>query len=297
MNEEELMRMKKIEKREKVDIALAYMLIVILLAACAIILYLKFLKKDDAKENEYTPTYISLNEIVSFLNDSILANRYNNEGATFTSTVSNDAIVVTYTKDSQNTVINIPLINNELQIEIVKENEELITNTYKEISNIICKYYGGSEDSCRTTIDSIKSDAQGIRFVNNENNNYVYIDINKGVDVTNTSNNTYTEETKVSLETTNYSLKINDTEVNNILINNTDTELSISGNINNLSSEGILTINVKLYDAEGNILGENKKEYTTDNLLTSTDTFEIIFAYNDTLKKENVKEYSINIIR
>ena len=29
MNEEELMRMKKIEKREKVDIALAYMLIVI----------------------------------------------------------------------------------------------------------------------------------------------------------------------------------------------------------------------------------------------------------------------------
>ena len=39
MNEEELMRMKKIEKREKVDIVLAYMLIVILLGAIVFILY------------------------------------------------------------------------------------------------------------------------------------------------------------------------------------------------------------------------------------------------------------------
>lgn len=297
MNEEELMRMKKIEKREKVDIALAYMLIVILLAACAIILYLKFLKKDDAKENEYTPTYISLNEITAGLNSSTLANRYTNDGATFTSTVSNDAIVVTYTKGEQNININIPLVNNELQVNIAKENEKIITDTYKEIANIICKYYGNSEDSCRTTINNIKSDSQGIRFISDANNSYVYIDINKSVDVTNVFNGAYTEETKVTLDNTNYSLKISDTEISNITVTNSDTDIKVSGSIKNLSTEGTLSIIVKLYDNDGNVVGEDKKEYTADKALNGEDTFEFSFAYNDTLKKDNVKDYSINVVR
>ena len=297
MNEEELMRMKKIEKREKVDIALAYMLIVILLGAIVVILYLKFIKKEEPKQDDQLPTYISLNEITAGLNSSTLANRYTNDGATFTSTVSNDAIVVTYTKGEQNININIPLVNNELQVNIVKENEEIITDTYKEIANIICKYYGNSEDSCRTTINNIKSDSQGIRFISDANNSYVYIDINKSVDVTNVSNSAYTEETKVTLDNTNYSLKISDTEISNITVTNSDTDIKVSGSIKNLSTEGVLSINVKLYDTDGNVIGEEKKEYTTDNALSSEDNFEISFTYSDTLKKDDVKEYSINVVR
>lgn len=297
MNEEELMRMKKIEKREKVDIALAYMLIVILLGAIVVILYLKFIKKEESRQDDQLPTYISLNEITAGLNSSTLANRYTNDGATFTSTVSNDAIVVTYTKGEQNININIPLVNNELQVNIAKENEEIITDTYKEIANIICKYYGNSEDSCRTTINNIKSDSQGIRFISDANNSYVYIDINKSVDVTNVSNSAYTEETKVTLDNTNYSLKISDTEISNITVTNSDTDIKVSGSIKNLSTEGALSIIVKLYDTDGNVIGEDKKEYTTDKALSSEDTFEISFTYSDTLKKDVVKEYSINVVR
>lgn len=297
MNEEELMRMKKIEKREKVDIALAYMLIVILLGAIVVILYLKFIRKEEPRQDDQLPTYISLNEITAGLNSSTLANRYTNDGATFTSTVSNDAIVVTYTKGEQNININIPLVNNELQVNIAKENEEIITDTYKEIANIICKYYGNSEDSCRTTINNIKSDSQGIRFISDANNSYVYIDINKSVDVTNVSNSAYTEETKVTLDNTNYSLKISDTEISNITVTNSDTDIKVSGSIKNLSTEGALSINVKLYDTDGNVISEEKKEYTTDNALSSEDTFEISFTYSDTLKKDDVKEYSINVVR
>ena len=285
MNEEELMRMKKIEKREKVDIALAYMLIVILLGAIVVILYLKFIRKEEPRQDDQLPTYISLNEITAGLNSSTLANRYTNDGATFTSTVSNDAIVVTYTKGEQNININIPLVNNELQVNIAKENEKIITDTYKEIANIICKYYGNSEDSCRTTINNIKSDSQGIRFISDANNSYVYIDINKSVDVTNVFNGAYTEETKVTLDNTNYSLKIS------------DTEIKVSGSIKNLSTEGTLSIIVKLYDNDGNVVGEDKKEYTADKALNGEDTFEFSFAYNDTLKKDNVKDYSINVVR
>lgn len=297
MNEEELMRMKKIEKREKVDIALAYMLIVILLGAIVVILYLKFIRKEKPRQDDQLPTYISLNEITAGLNSSTLANRYTNDGATFTSTVSNDAIVVTYTKGEQNININIPLVNNELQVNIAKENEEIITDTYKEIANIICKYYGNSEDSCRTTINNIKSDSQGIRFISDANNSYVYIDINKSVDVTNVFNSAYTEETKVTLDNTNYSLKISDTEISNITVTNSDTDIKVSGSIKNLSTEGALSIIVKLYDTDGNVIGEDKKEYTTDNALSSEDTFEISFTYSDTLKKDVVKEYSINVVR
>lgn len=297
MNEEELMRMKKIEKREKVDIALAYMLIVILLGAIVVILYLKFIRKEEPRQDDQLPTYISLNEITAGLNSSTLANRYTNDGATFTSTVSNDAIVVTYTKGEQNININIPLVNNELQVNIAKENEKIITDTYKEIANIICKYYGNSEDSCRTTINNIKSDSQGIRFISDANNSYVYIDINKGVDVTNVFNSAYTEETKVTLDNTNYSLKISDTEISNITVTNSDTDIKVSGSIKNLSTEGTLSIIVKLYDNDGNVVGEDKKEYTADKALNGEDTFEFSFAYNDTLKKDNVKDYSINVAR
>lgn len=297
MNEEELMRMKKIEKREKVDIALAYMLIVILLGAIVVILYLKFIRKEEQRQDDQLPTYISLNEITAGLNSSTLANRYTNDGATFTSTVSNDAIVVTYTKGEQNININIPLVNNELQVNIAKENEKIITDTYKEIANIICKYYGNSEDSCRTTINNIKSDSQGIRFISDANNSYVYIDINKSVDVTNVFNSAYTEETKVTLDNTNYSLKISDTEISNITVTNSDTDIKVSGSIKNLSTEGTLSIIVKLYDNDGNVVGEDKKEYTADKALNGEDTFEFSFAYNDTLKKDNVKDYSINVVR
>lgn len=297
MNEEELMRMKKIEKREKVDIALAYMLIVILLGAIVVILYLKFIKKEEPRQDDQLPTYISLNEITAGLNSSTLANRYTNDGATFTSTVSNDAIVVTYTKGEQNINIYIPLVNNELQVNIAKENEKIITDTYKEIANIICKYYGNSEDSCRTTINNIKSDSQGIRFISDANNSYVYIDINKSVDVTNVFNSAYTEETKVTLDNTNYSLKISDTEISNITVTNSDTDIKVSGSIKNLSTEGTLSIIVKLYDNDGNVVGEDKKAYTADKALNGEDTFEFSFAYNDTLKKDNVKDYSINVVR
>lgn len=297
MNEEELMRMKKIEKREKVDIALAYMLIVILLGAIVVILYLKFIRKEEPRQDDQLPTYISLNEITAGLNSSTLANRYTNDGATFTSTVSNDAIVVTYTKGEQNININIPLVNNELQVNIAKENEKIITDTYKEIANIICKYYGNSEDSCRTTINNIKSDSQGIRFISDANNSYVYIDINKSVDVTNVFNSAYTEETKVTLDNTNYSLKISDTEISNITVTNSDTDIKVSGSIKNLSTEGTLSIIVKLYDNDGNVVGEDKKAYTADKALNGEDTFEFSFAYNDTLKKNNVKDYSINVVR
>ena len=299
MNEEEMMRMKKIEKREKTDTILAYILIVILIACLGIILFLKFVKKEDTKPNEHNPTYISVDEIVTRFNASTLISKYANDGSKLVASVSDSTMVVTYTKDNNNTVVTIPLMNNELEVTFNNDNEELYMDIYKEIANIVCTYYGTKEDSCRAAIDNIKSDAQGIRFVTNGDNSYVYIDITKGIDVNNVNvnNNIYTEETKVSLDNTNYSLKISDTEVNNIVVSNSDTDIKVSGSIKNLNTEGVLSINVKLYDKDGNVIGEEKKEYTTDNALSGNDTFEISFTYNDTLKKDDVKEYSINVVR
>lgn len=296
MNEEEMMRMKKIEKREKTDTMLAYILIVILIACLGIILFLKFVKKEDTKPEEHNPTYISVDEIVTRFNASTLISKYTNDGGKLVASKSNSTIVVTYTKDNNNTVITVPLANNELEVNINKDHEELINDIYKEITNVICTYYGNSEDSCRTAIDNVKSDVQGIRFVTNGDVKYVYIDITKSIDV-NASANTYTEETKVGLDNINYSLKINDTEINSIAVTNSDNDIKISGSIKNLSTEGALSINVKLYDSDGNVIGEEKKEYTTDNVLSGDDTFEISFTYSDTLKKDDVKEYSINVVR
>lgn len=299
MSEEEMMRMKKIEKREKTDTILAYILIVILVVCLGIILFLKFVKKADTKPEEYNPTYIGIDEIVTRFNSSTLISKYNNDGAKLVASKSDNTIVITYTKDNNNTAITIPQMSNELEITLNSDNEELYMDIYKELANIVCTYYGNSEDSCRAAIDNIKSDVQGIRFVTNGDNKYIYIDITKGIDVNNVNvnNNIYTEETKVSLDNISYSLKINDTEINSIAVTNSDTDIKVSGSIKNLNTEGVLSINVKLYNSDGNVIGEEKKEYTTDNALSSEDTFEISFTYNDTLKKDDVKEYSINVVR
>lgn len=296
MNEEEMMRMKKIEKREKTDTILAYILIVILIACLGVILFLKFVKKEDTKPEEHNPTYISINEIVTKFNGSTLISKYNNDGVKLIASKSDNTIVITYTKDNNNTAITIPQMSNELEITLNSDNEELYMDIYKELANIVCTYYGNSEDNCRTTIDKIKSDTQGIRFVTNGDNKYVYIDITKGVDV-NASTNTYTEETKVSLDNVSYVLNISDTEIKNIVVDNGDTAIKVSGSIKNLSTDGVLSIIVKLYDNDGNVVGEDKKEYTADKALNGEDTFEFSFTYNDTLKKDNVKDYSINVVR
>lgn len=267
-----------------------------MIACLGVILFLKFVKKEDTKPEEHNPTYISINEIVTKFNGSTLISKYSNDGAKLVASKSDNTIVITYTKDNNNTDITIPQMSNELEITLNSDNEELYMDIYKELANIVCTYYGNSEDNCRTTIDKIKSDTQGIRFVTNGNNKYVYIDITKGVDV-NASTNTYTEETKVSLDNVSYVLNISDTEIKNIVVDNGDTAIKVSGGIKNLSTEGVLSIIVKLYDNDGKVVGEDKKEYTADKALNGEDTFEFSFAYNDTLKKDNVKDYSINVVR
>ena len=92
-------------------------------------------------------------------------------------------------------------------------------------------------------------------------------------------------------------LNISDTEIKNIVVDNGDTAIKVSGGIKNLSTEGVLSIIVKLYDNDGKVVGEDKKEYTADKALNGEDTFEFSFTYNDTLKKDNVKDYSINVVR
>ena len=308
MNEQEMIQRQKIEKREKVDRVIAYILIVILLGAIAFVLYAKFIMKTDdntTKPEEYTPNYITLTDISSSLNSSALANRYLNDGVTFSSSISNNALVVTYVKDTTNLNLNIPLVNNELEVVIDSTNSEIITDIYKEISTIICTFYGNDETSCRTTIDTVNADnpIEGIRFVNNDDTNTVYIDIMKGIPVQSiTNSNTesgllYTEVTTVDLSLTNYKLNISNTEISNINVTTSDTDIKFSGNINGTSGEEGLSVVVKLFDEMANTLGENKYEYTLENPLNGEGTFEVSFILSDTLKLENIKKYSIYVVR
>ena len=308
MNEQEMIQRQKIEKREKVDRVIAYILIVILLGAIAFVLYAKFIMKTDdntTKPEEYTPNYITLTDISSSLNSSILANRYHNDGVTFSSSISNNALVVTYVKDTTNLNLNIPLVNNELEVVIDSTNSEIITDIYKEISTIICTFYGNDETSCRTTIDTVNADnpIEGIRFVNNDDTNTVYIDIMKGIPVQSITNSNsesgllYTEVTTVDLSLTNYKLNISNTEISNINVTTSDTDIKFSGNINGTSGEEGLSVVVKLFDEMANTLGENKYEYTLENPLNGEGTFEVSFILSDTLKLENIKKYSIDVVR
>jgi len=176
MIEQDILLRKKIEKREKIDTIIAYILMVILLGCIGLVLYLKFVREEDAKVDEYIPNYISLSDISSSLNNSIFSNRYMNDGATFGSSVSGDILTVSYVKDDVNINLDIPVVSGELVIELPLDNSDIVTDIYKEIANIICMYYGNQESSCRSTLDNMGEDGiDGIRFVNTENNSTVYI--------------------------------------------------------------------------------------------------------------------------
>lgn len=281
MNEEEMMMRQKIEKREKVDTIIAYCLIVILIGCIAILSILKLTKKEDVvKPDDHTPSYATLNDVVTNLNNSNLD---------ITASTSNNAVVVTTKDGSLN--LNIPLVNNELEVTYNKDNEEVVTNIYKEITTNLCVFYGNTNDICTSVVNNITKDStvNGIRFVTEGDNTKVYINLLASIDISSYKEE-YTEETIKDISINNYSLNINDVNVSNIVINNSDTDIVFTSDLKNNNSDKY-TITIKLYDGNNNSIGEESKEYTTE------DKLEIKFTYSDSLLKDNVKKYSINITR
>ena len=280
MNEEEMMR-QKVEKREKIDTIIAYCLIVILIGCIAILSILKLTKKEDeVKPDDHTPSYATLNDVVTNLNNSNLD---------ITASTSNNAVVVTTKDGSLN--LNIPLVNNELEVTYNKDNEEVVTNIYKEITTNLCVFYGNNNDTCTSVVNNITKDStvNGIRFITEGDNTKVYINLLASIDISSYKEE-YTEETIKDISINNYSLNINDVNVSNIVINNSDTDIVFTSDLKNNNSDKY-TITIKLYDENNNSIGEESKEYTTE------DKLEIKFTYSDSLLKDNVKKYSINITR
>lgn len=291
MNEQDKILKDKIEKREKFDTMLAYILLIILLVCIIFVLYLKFNNKEnDIKQEEYIPKYISLSEISYSLNYSLLANRYMNDSVNFAAKLSENSLVVTYLKNDININLNIPVVANELMITLNEENKEIVTDIYKEIASIICVYYGNEEKYCRYTLDNmVENEVSGIRFVNTDNNTIIYIDTTKSFTVENKI--VYNDTTKVSINDTDYILEINNTKVSNIKLVRENTEVTISGNIEKLSEDtSDVSIAVRLYDIEDNLLIEN-------NAVENNNTFEAKFSLNEELKLENIDKYSIEIVK
>ena len=295
MNEQEMIQRQKIEKREKTDIILAYILIVILLAGIGIVLYLKYGSNQDNTKvpNEHVSNYITLDKISNSLNSSNLSSKLIADGATFTSTVNENNLIVNYSKEDTKVDLAIPLIDNELEINIKEENKDLITQIYKEIMNIICTYYGNDENSCTAAIKEVNSTEDGIRFVNDENNNIVYINIMKSIDVSKYSNTNSTNTLSLS--------DISKENTSNILVNNVSiTSGTDVINVNyqvefkdqNLANN--FSVNIALYDDNDTLLEEQAKEYIKEDI-TSPKIDTISFNLDDTLKLDNIKKYSINI--
>ena len=292
MNEQDRIMEEKILKREKTDTFLAYMLIVILLGCIGFMLYAKFIRKEDnTTADDTTSNNLTLTDISNSLNTSNYSANLVNDGGTFNSSVSNSALVITYVKDDTTLNLNIPLVNNELEVTIDDANSEVIASIYEEIGTIICTHYTGNETSCRNILTNINenSSVDGIRYTNNGNNNTVYLDITKGYFVNNT--NTYNKSTIVSLGDTSYNLNINNVNISNINIKNNTTNVVFTGNIN--ASDYPFDIVVRLYKDDESLIKEDKVTIS-DN---SNSNFSITFDFDDTLKLEELSKYSIDIVR
>ena len=296
MNEQEMMMNEKIKKREKVDTILAYILLVFLLGAIIFILYLKFIRKEDNTTPIEKPNnYITLNDISNSLNNSTLANRYLNDNVTFSSKVNGTSLEIDYKKEDKEEVLNVNTVGTELEFTMNDDNRLIIEDIYKEVANIICVYYNNSEDSCRNTLNKVdeKNPVNGIRYVTSDNNILVYVNTTQSIDVEKTE--TYTEVTNVELSKTNYELKLDTEVINNIKVETTDTLITFTGDVTTTSENKNMTIVVTLYGDNNTKLTEEKYEFNDTNKLEDNGQFKVEFTLSNTLTKDSIKTYSINI--
>lgn len=296
MNEQEMMINEKIKKREKVDTILAYILLVFLLGAIIFILYLKFIRKEDNTTPVEKPNnYITLNDISNSLNNSTLANRYLNDNVTFSSKVNGTSLEIDYKKEDKEEVLNVNTVGTELEFTMNDDNRLIIEDIYKEVANIICVYYNNSEDSCRNTLNKVdeKNPVNGIRYVTSDNNILVYVNTTQSIDVEKTE--TYTEVTNVELSKTNYELKLDTEVINNIKVDTTDTLITFTGDVTTTSENKNMTIVVTLYGDNNTKLTEEKYEFNDTNKLEDNGQFKVEFTLSNTLTKDSIKTYSINI--
>lgn len=276
MNEQDLMIQEKIKKREKTDIMLAYILIVILLGCILFIVYLKFIKKEDNSNvddntTEYTVNYIKLDDIASDINNNL-----NSKYSGINASVIDNSINVKY----GDIIYDIKLINNELEFKIDNNNKELSEDIYKEIIASVCTFYSNDRTGCVNASNNVKNDnIDGYRFVNDT----IYINITSGVTPVEVVNKTvYSEETITDIDKVDYEINMNNKTISNIKVDVLDNKITISGD---LSNNGNIT--VKLYDDNDEVL--DSKELESEN------NFSIDFEFNDILKIESIKKYSISI--
>lgn len=289
MNEQDIIN-KKIEKREKKDIFLGYLLILILLACIAFVVYIKFFSNNKTtKQEEHISDYITLEAISTSLNSSLI-----NSELKINSTVSNNIITITYQKEQEEKTITVPLINNELEITINEEDKEEITKIYKEITSTICKYYNkDKEEECTSQVENLSNEStDGIRFVTNENNNIVYINIMKSIDL---SNNESITQTPLTLQDISKENKTN-IQLDNITITSTNADVRVKYNVSykDTNSKKDFKLTISLYDEKDKLLEEKTKEYTMQDIPSILEDEEV-FILSETLKLETIKKYSINI--
>lgn len=287
MNDQEIIN-SKIEKKEKTDIFLAYLLIIILLGCIAFMLYLKFFSNNDTTQNEHLSNYISLATISTGLNSSSLASELG-----INSSVGDGVITVTYQKDGNGRNIEMPLINNELEVTVTDEDKEEITKIYKEIVKMICKYYNSDKgEACEGTANNLStSSIDGVRFVSNENGNVVYINIMKGIDVSGYTNTTTSLNLEnISKENTSNIL------IDNITVSNNNSEVIIEYNVSYKDDtvKKDFKLGISLYDENDTLLLEKTKEYKKEDITSILEDAEV-FPLNETLKLDAIKKYSINI--
>ena len=288
--------MRKLEKREKLDTILAYILLVFLIGAILFILYLKFIKREDTTTPVEKPNNnITLNDISNSLNNSTLANRYLNDNVTFSSKVNGTSLVIDYKKDDKIVNLNVNTMGTELEFTMNEDNRLVTEDIYKEVANIICVYYKNTEDACRSTLSKVDENnpINGIRYVTSDNNILVYVNTAKSIDIENID--TYTEVTKTELSKTNYELKLDTETINNIKITNADTLITFTGNVTTTSESKNMSIVVTLYGDNDTKLTEEKYEFNDTNKLEENKEFKVEFTLNDTLNLDSIKAYSISI--
>ena len=110
-------------------------------------------------------------------------------------------------------------------------------------------------------------------------------------------NKVYNTVTKVSINETDYILNLDNIKISDIKITTVDNKLTFNYSVERTNDEtSNVSVVTKLYNKDGLVINENKHDFNENNPLTTSE-LEITFVLTETLKIEDITNYSIEIIK
>lgn len=266
------------EKSDKKSIIIASIFLVILLGCLMFMIYIKFFMNNSLDKNQNNnviePSVLNIDDIIDELNNSSTVNTYRNNNVIIEITKNNTGFNIKFTNNDKITNFEGVYTKNILGLKFNNDEETVIIGNliFSELVNISCKKQGYNEGDCNKTVSSFlegnyEVDGLGKSEIGN-NQLLLSVDTSKKIELMQETDDNIQNQLK-NIEDTDYQIELGDLKLINPLSNydevNNEYKYTATITGNNLTDNGELNVDIKIYDVDKKVLKVTNEELTITN--------------------------------